>query len=201
VPTVRKQKGLIDIRFLEPTAKMEDFISITEWKTKEDADVYENNGIYRKLVNKLEPFFTKKPELKTYTVEEERLAFWHRRLSSLMATQQVTVASINDCITGFSCLFIDYDPQYGTLLDNLHVRQDFQNNGVGKLLMKNCARVILEKAKSRKMYLWVYELNQNARKVYEHLGGNWLHTARKRNVDGTGANACRYVWEDVASFS
>jgi GNAT superfamily N-acetyltransferase len=133
-------------------------------------------------------------------VEEERLAFWHRRLSSLMASQQVTVASVNDCITGFSWLFIDYDPQYGTLLDNLHVRQDFQNNGVGKLLMKNCARVILEKAKSRKMYLWVYELNQNARKVYEHLGGNWLHTARKRNVDGTGANACRYVWEDIASF-
>ena len=70
VPTVRKQKGLIDVRFLEPTTKAEDYISITEWKTKEDADVYENNGIYRKLVNKLEPFFTKKPELKTYTVEE-----------------------------------------------------------------------------------------------------------------------------------
>jgi len=69
VPTVRKQKGLVDIRFLEPTSKSEDFISITEWKTKEEADVYEENGIYKKLVNKLEPFFTKKPELKTYTVE------------------------------------------------------------------------------------------------------------------------------------
>ena len=70
VPTVRKQKGLIDVRFLETTVKMEDFISLTEWKTKEDADAYDNNGIYKKLVNKLEPFFAKKPELKTYKVEE-----------------------------------------------------------------------------------------------------------------------------------
>jgi quinol monooxygenase YgiN len=70
VPTIRKQKGLIDVRFLEPTEKAEDFISITEWKTKADADAYDTSGVYRKLVNKLEPFFAKKPELKTYTVEE-----------------------------------------------------------------------------------------------------------------------------------
>ena len=70
VPTIRKQNGLIDVRLLEPTVKTEDFISITEWKTKVDADAYDNNGIYRKLVNKLEPLLTKKPELKTYTIEE-----------------------------------------------------------------------------------------------------------------------------------
>lgn len=133
-------------------------------------------------------------------VEEERLAFWQRRLSSLMASQQVTVATNHDTIVGFSCLFIDYDPLYGTLLDNLHVLHEFQNKGIGKLLMKNCAGMILEKAKDPKMYLWCYEANENARKVYEHLGGNCLHIVRKSNVDETEANACRYVWQDVTSF-
>jgi GNAT superfamily N-acetyltransferase len=134
-------------------------------------------------------------------VEDERLKFWQRKLSSLMASQQVTVARDNDNIVGFSCLLLDYDTLYGTLLDNLHVLQEFQNLGIGKLLMKNCARMILEKAGNYKMYLWCYEANQNARKVYEHFGGTCLHTVRKSNVDGTEANACRYVWEDVTSFS
>jgi len=70
IPAVRKQNGLVNIRLLEPTDKTGDFISITEWKTKEDADVYDGTGLYRKLVSKLEPFFMKQPELKTYTVEE-----------------------------------------------------------------------------------------------------------------------------------
>ena len=70
MPTVRKQKGLLNIRFMEPTEKMGDYISLTEWATPADADMYENSGLYKKLVAKLEPFFTKKPELKTYTVEE-----------------------------------------------------------------------------------------------------------------------------------
>jgi quinol monooxygenase YgiN len=70
IPAIRKQKGLLNIRFLEPTDKVGDYISITEWKTKEDADLYESTGLYKKLVNKLEPFFTKQPELKTYTVEQ-----------------------------------------------------------------------------------------------------------------------------------
>lgn len=70
IPTVRKQKGLLNIRFLEPTEKMGDYISITEWATKAEAEMYDSSGVYKKLVSKLEPFFTKQPELKTYTVEE-----------------------------------------------------------------------------------------------------------------------------------
>ena|SRR5690242_19756270 len=70
IPTLRKQKGLIDVRFLEPTERTGDYLSITEWKTKADAELYESSGLYLKLVNKLEPFFTKRPELRTYTVEE-----------------------------------------------------------------------------------------------------------------------------------
>ena len=70
IPAIRKQKGLLNIRFLEPTDKVGDYISITEWNTKEDADLYESTGLYKKLVSKLEPFFTKQPELKTYTVEQ-----------------------------------------------------------------------------------------------------------------------------------
>lgn len=70
MPTVRKQKGLINIRFFEPVNKTDEYISITEWTTETDAEMYVNTGLYKRLVNKLERFFLKNPELKMYTVEE-----------------------------------------------------------------------------------------------------------------------------------
>ena len=77
VPVVRKQKGNTGIRLLEPTEKSNDFISYTEWKTRADADAYHSGGPYKKLVAKMEPFFAKQPELKTYMVEEVRVPADH----------------------------------------------------------------------------------------------------------------------------
>lgn len=69
-PAIKQQKGNIAVHFLEPVDKAEDFISITEWKTKADAEAYENSGLYKKLVNKLQSYFSKPPVLKTYSAEE-----------------------------------------------------------------------------------------------------------------------------------
>ena len=69
-PVVKKQKGNLDCRLLEPSDKADDYISVTEWKTKQDAEAYHTSGTYKKLVSKLDGFFMKQPELKTYTVEE-----------------------------------------------------------------------------------------------------------------------------------
>lgn len=69
IPVVKKQKGNQKVMLLEPLDKSEDFISITEWKTKADAEVYESSGTYRKLVDKVRHLLTKDPVLKTYQVE------------------------------------------------------------------------------------------------------------------------------------
>jgi len=131
-------------------------------------------------------------------VEKERLAFWHERFLSPSASQQVTLAMINQNIVGFSCLNIDDDPEHGSLLDNLHILQNFQNSGIGKRLIQNCAATVLEKAKTAKMYLWVYEANENAKKIYEHLGASHLYTIEKSIEDGSKARVCKYLWEDVS---
>jgi len=69
-PVVRKQKGNRGVRLLEPASKSDDYISITEWKTKADADAYHTSGIYKNLVAKLQDYFAGPAELKTYTAEE-----------------------------------------------------------------------------------------------------------------------------------
>jgi quinol monooxygenase YgiN len=69
VPVAQSQRGNLGIRLIEPVDKSDDFVSISEWATQEDADAYESSGVYRSLVNKLTDFLTKEPVLKTYTAE------------------------------------------------------------------------------------------------------------------------------------
>src|SRR5690349_1621727 len=69
VPTVKKQKGNIDCRLLEPIEKTDDYISMTTWETKAAADAYHNSGVYRELVEKVRKDFAKDPVLKVYTSE------------------------------------------------------------------------------------------------------------------------------------
>lgn len=70
VPVARAQKGNISIRLIEPVDKSDDFISISEWASQEDAEAYETSGVYKNLVSKLADFLAKPPVLKTYTSEE-----------------------------------------------------------------------------------------------------------------------------------
>ncbi|THU38354.1 antibiotic biosynthesis monooxygenase [Niastella caeni] len=69
VPVVRKQKGNLDCRLLEPIEKNDDYISMTTWESKADADAYHSSGTYRDLVEKVRKDFAKDPVLKVYTTE------------------------------------------------------------------------------------------------------------------------------------
>ncbi|HEV7620318.1 MAG TPA: antibiotic biosynthesis monooxygenase [Flavisolibacter sp.] len=73
-PILRKQKGNINALLMEPADKSDDFISITQWKTKHDADTYVFGGLYKRFLSKLEAYCTKAPALKTYYVEENKVS-------------------------------------------------------------------------------------------------------------------------------
>lgn len=130
-------------------------------------------------------------------VEQERSGVWYNRLKFPDVSQQVTVAMLDEEVIGFSCLYINEDPVFGSYLDNLHVSGKFQRSGIGKLLLRQCAECILVKADSNMLYLWVYESNDNARKAYERLGAVNFETIETETIDGYKVRQCRYVWKDV----
>ena len=70
IPVVKKQKGNLRIFLLEPVDTADDFISVTEWKSKEDAEAYNKSGLYKSLVNKLEKVFMKQPTIRVYNEVE-----------------------------------------------------------------------------------------------------------------------------------
>jgi quinol monooxygenase YgiN len=69
IPTVRKQKGNLDCKLLEPLNKKDEHISMTIWDNQADADAYEATGVYKKLVDQIRKFFAKEPVLKVYRAE------------------------------------------------------------------------------------------------------------------------------------
>ena len=70
VPVAKMQKGNLGIRLIEPLDRSDDFISISEWASQEDAELYESSGVYKNLVGKLTDFLAKPAVLKTYTTED-----------------------------------------------------------------------------------------------------------------------------------
>ena len=69
IPTVKKQKGNLDCRLLEPADRNDEYISMTVWDNQEDADAYNNTGVYKKLVDQVRPYFIKEPVLKVYQAQ------------------------------------------------------------------------------------------------------------------------------------
>ena len=69
IPTVRQQKGNIDCKLLEPVDNSEEYISMTTWESRQDAEAYHSKGVYAKLVDQVRPFFSREPVLKVYQTE------------------------------------------------------------------------------------------------------------------------------------
>lgn len=133
-------------------------------------------------------------------VEKDRLDTWYERLKSPGKNQLVTVAAFDEHIAGFCCVFLNDDPDFGSLVDNFHVAKNMQRSGIGKMLIKESVKKIHDKANTQKMYLWVFEANKNARIVYERLHGICFETIEKKNEDGTTSKTCRYIWDDVSKL-
>lgn len=136
-----------------------------------------------------------------HEVESDRLKVWRERFEKPASNQQVFVAIDKGIIIGFACIFLDDDQTYGTLLDNLHVAADYQRSGIGKALMKQCAKEVIAKAVIQSLYLWVYDSNENAKKAYSKLGGNFAETVDKVNEDGSKSPICRVNWQHIESLS
>lgn len=67
---VREIKGYRFHYLLESADSRGDFVSITAWNTKADADAYEESGTYAEMAAKFEHLLTSDIEVRSYEVRE-----------------------------------------------------------------------------------------------------------------------------------
>ncbi len=132
------------------------------------------------------------------TVHEDRQSIWAERLQHPSAKQHVILALDQGEPCGFACTYALHDPQWGALLDNLHVLADWQGRGIGQALMRQSAQWVQQQPSPEGLYLWVFEANVAASAFYERNGGVRQERIIVDNPGGGQAPVFRYVWPDLA---
>src|SRR5438132_4696687 len=88
----------------------------------------------------------------------DRLAVWTNRLQRADRSNECTIIAGRDgAILGFAHTILNNDPRWGALLDNLHVRHDRKDSGIGTRLVAETARAVIERTPSSGLFLWVLE--------------------------------------------
>ncbi len=67
---MRQQKGYRFNYLLESVDTPGETISILAWDSREDAEAYEQSGVYQELIAKFRQYLVEPPELKIYEVPE-----------------------------------------------------------------------------------------------------------------------------------
>jgi GNAT superfamily N-acetyltransferase len=124
----------------------------------------------------------------------ERLGVWRERLDRPAGNQLVVVAVAGASLLGFVCVYGAHDPQWGSLVDNLHVGHAAKRNGIGSVLMRRAGAWLADRYTEQAVYLWVLEGNAPARRFYERVGGRNAGVSTTETHGGARVQSCRYVW-------
>lgn len=106
----------------------------------------------------------------------DRRSVWSARLDATAHTRTF-VADAAGRVVGFIHVVFDHDPQWGSLVDNLHVTHDQHRTGIGTDLLSCAARAAAERARTNRMHLWVLEQNTAAQHFYRARGASPVETA------------------------
>ena len=130
----------------------------------------------------------------------DRQALWRERLAAPGSAARTLIAERDGESVAFVHVELDADPQFGALVDNLHVRHDVQRSGIGKMLLTEVARIVATERPGSARYLWVLQANAAAIAFYRAAGGTFVGSAPLAPPGGDQANLCgnptklRVVW-------
>jgi GNAT superfamily N-acetyltransferase len=136
----------------------------------------------------------------------DRVAVWTDRLREADPRRCTILATGGSGLVGFANAWLDDDPTWGALLDNLHVTSGRKRQGVGAQLLAVTARAVTGQRPRSGLYLWVLEQNVDAQAFYEARGGT---NVGRRLIDPPGGvasrlngspTALRYAWPEPAAI-
>jgi GNAT superfamily N-acetyltransferase len=133
-------------------------------------------------------------------VFNDRARVWTERLRTDDNASYTVVGEDDAGIAGFAHVIFGADPEWGALLDNLHVKPQHKRRGIGSELFGLIALPVIDR--NTPLYLWVLERNTNARAFYEARRGVRVERAPVSAPGGVASRIVgsprklRYAWSD-----
>ncbi|MGF1695200.1 GNAT family N-acetyltransferase [Vibrio kyushuensis] len=106
-----------------------------------------------------------------HDVLDERLAIWQARLINPPFNQHVLLLEEGGLLCGFVCAFGNHDFEKGTMIDSLHVDENYRHRGLGLKLLNEVSKWCEQHFGESAIYLEVMRDNQQAIDFYESLEG------------------------------
>lgn len=124
----------------------------------------------------------------------EREAVWTARFNNPKSNQLVLVAELAGVFCGFICVLGANHPQYGTIIDNLHVKKASKGQGTGSRLLDAAASWSMTNYSGHDLYLEVLACNSKAIGFYEAKGAKNIATAYWHTPCGNKVKEFIYSW-------
>ncbi len=134
-------------------------------------------------------------------VPTERLAIWQERFENPKANQFALVALEAGVVVAFACAFVGEHSDWGSYLDNLHVKPSHQGRGIGSSLLLQIAAICEQRCSGQGLYLSVNQSNLRAQKFYLALGAQNSQAAVWNAPDGTSVPTFRFSWASAATLA
>lgn len=127
-------------------------------------------------------------------IAADRQALWAERFAKPAANQHVLVAETDDALVGFACAFGAHEPQWGTLLENLHVAPALKRSGIGSHLVREVLLWSQRRYPKVDTHLWVLKPNLAAQAFYQRMGASEAGQGMWSAPDGSDIPQLRYAW-------
>jgi ribosomal protein S18 acetylase RimI-like enzyme len=135
---------------------------------------------------------------------------WQNRLSDTPVLESggeqiILVAEDNGELLGFACAYLNEDPQWGSFLNNIHVKQATHRRGVGTALLRAVATrctasisgVNAAAGAKQHLYLFVIQANLAAQRFYTRHGAQNVGVDMWDAPDGGRVPLYRFAWADA----
>lgn len=127
-------------------------------------------------------------------VDDNRRRLWATRFREPAPGQVVWKAVGPSGLAGFACVLLDAHPEWGALLDNLHVAPELTGTGIGARLLDTVRGHVRTAAPGMPLHLWVLEANVGARRFYDRHGGVVAGHNVREILPGIRVPEFRYSW-------
>jgi GNAT superfamily N-acetyltransferase len=132
-------------------------------------------------------------------IVSERREFWRERLARPNADHIGLVAVDDHTAVGFAFALCDYDPVWGTLLDNLHVAPERRGGAIGTKLLYALTERAAERS-TNGIHLWVFEGNVRTRRYSERLGAEVIERQEAPAPGGGLVAEWLYAWPAIGTL-